>query len=67
MKPNIVLLLTDDQDERSLAVAGEGIEQTLGASGGEGATFNRAVVTTPVCCTSRGALRQGAHVHQHTV
>jgi N-acetylglucosamine-6-sulfatase len=67
VKPNIVLLLTDDQDERSLAVAGEGIEQTLGASGGNGATFTRAFVTTPVCCTSRVSQLTGAYAHNHKV
>ena len=48
MKPNIVLLLTDDQDERSLSLV-PGIEEAIGAAGGTGpgATFNRAFVTTP--------------------
>jgi N-acetylglucosamine-6-sulfatase len=67
VKPNIVLLLTDDQDERSLAVAGAGIEQAIGASGGNGVTFNRAFVTTPVCCTSRVSQLTGAYAHNHNV
>ena len=35
MKPNIVLLLTDDQDERSLSLV-PGIEEAIGAAGGTG-------------------------------
>jgi arylsulfatase A-like enzyme len=68
MKPNIVLLLTDDQDERSLSLV-PGVEKAIGAAGGTGpgATFDRAFVTTPVCCTSRVSQLTGAYAHNHNV
>lgn len=45
-----MLLLTDDQDERSLSLV-SGVEEAIDAAGGTGpgATFNRAFVTTPLC------------------
>jgi N-acetylglucosamine-6-sulfatase len=68
VKPNIVLLLTDDQDERSLSLV-PGIEEAIGAAGGTGpgATFERAFVTTPVCCSSRVSQLTGAYTHNHNV
>jgi hypothetical protein len=47
MKPNIVLLLTDDQDERSPGLV-PGVEEAIGAAGGTGpgATFDRAFAST---------------------
>jgi N-acetylglucosamine-6-sulfatase len=68
VKPNIVLLLTDDQDERSLGLV-PGIEEAIGAAGGTGpgATFDRAFVTSPVCCTSRVSQLTGAYAHNHNV
>ena len=68
MQPNIVLLLTDDQDERSLSLV-PGVEEAIGAAGGAGpgATFKRAFVTTPVCCTSRVSQLTGAYAHNHNV
>jgi hypothetical protein len=68
VKPNIVLLLTDDQDEGSLSLV-PGIEEAIGAAGGTGpgATFDRAFVTTPVCCPSRVSQLTGAYAHNHKV
>jgi hypothetical protein len=47
MKPNIVLLLTDDQDERSLGLV-PGVEEAIVTAGGtgSGATFDRAFAST---------------------
>ena len=67
MKHNKVLLLTDDQDARSLSLV-PGIEEAKAAGGtGPGATFNRAFVTTPVCCPSRVSQLTGAYAHNHNV
>ena len=68
MKPNIVLLLTDDQDERSLGLV-PGVEEAIGAAGGTGpgSTFDRAFASTGALphllrCGGRRPLRrpQGA-------
>jgi N-acetylglucosamine-6-sulfatase len=60
-RPNIVLVLTDDQRFDTLA-AMPSVRRLLG---GHGITFPNAFVTTPFCCPSRASILTGLYSH-HT-
>lgn len=63
-KPNIVVILTDDQPaEGTLEV----MPVTSEWFGEEGVTFTQAVATTPLCCPSRASIMTGLHTHHHGV
>jgi N-acetylglucosamine-6-sulfatase len=60
-KPNIMLLLTDDQD---LALGGwTPMKQADGTWVADGATAVNWFIHTPVCCPSRGELLSGRYFH----
>ena len=61
--PNIIVILTDDLDARSVACLPN--VQTLLAA--EGVTFANAFVTTPLCCPSRASILRGQYAHSHGV
>jgi arylsulfatase A-like enzyme len=62
-RPNVVMLLTDDQtlDEMS------GLPETSSLIGGRGTTFSRAYVSYPLCCPSRAAILTGQYMHDNGV
>jgi len=62
-KPNVVMLLTDDQtlDEMS------GLPQTSALIAGQGTTFSRAYISYPLCCPSRAAIFTGQYMHNNGV
>ena len=62
-RPNVVMLLTDDQtlDEMS------GLPETSRLIGGRGTTFSRAYVSYPLCCPSRAAILTGQYMHDNGV
>ncbi|XP_064385928.1 N-acetylglucosamine-6-sulfatase-like [Halichondria panicea] len=62
-KPNIVYILTDDQDIKLGGVSNQTYVNDLLAS--EGLSFTNAFVTTPVCCPSRSSILTGKYVHNH--
>ena len=62
-KPNIILILTDDQPPQSLQYMPK-VEQELA---GKGITFVNGYVTTPLCCPSRASILTGLYAHNHGV
>ncbi len=62
-RPNILVILTDDQTLESMRV----LEKTRRLLGQEGTTFANAFVSYPVCCPSRATLLTGQYAHNHKV
>jgi N-acetylglucosamine-6-sulfatase len=63
LRPNVVVILTDDQDRRSLRVMGD----TRRLLARRGVTFANAFATYPVCCPSRATFLTGRYAHNHGV
>lgn len=62
-RPNILVVLTDDQDFRSLR-AMDRVNRLLGRGG---TRFDRAYATFPLCCPARATLLTGLYSHNHGV
>jgi N-acetylglucosamine-6-sulfatase len=62
-RPNIVVILTDDQTAESARVMGT-VQTELVA---QGTSFTRAAVTMPLCCPSRASLITGQYPHNNGV
>lgn len=63
-RPNIVVVMTDDQSLANQAVMQRTNELVGGAAG---TTFDNAVVSFPLCCPSRATFLTGQHSHNHGV
>jgi len=62
-RPNIVMLMTDDQTVDDLAV----MPATRRAFVSRGVTFQNSIVSYPVCCPSRATYLTGRYAHNHGV
>lgn len=62
-KPNIVLLMTDDQTLSDMSV----MARTRRLIGHRGATFRRAFSSYPLCCPARTTVLTGQQAHNHGV
>ena len=60
-RPNILLVLTDDQDVGSVSEMPNVQSQLVD----RGTTYDRAFVTTPLCCPSRASILRGQYAHNH--
>ena len=62
-KPNVVVVMTDDQDVASLDVMPI-VKRTLTR---RGVTFENTFASYPLCCPSRATFQTGQHAHNHGV
>lgn len=58
-KPNVIVIMTDDQRYDSM----DGLPNVVEKLGGRGVTFTNAFVTTPLCCPSRASFLTGKYAH----
>ena len=64
-RPNVLLILTDDQ--RVSSAAYHVMPKTMEIFREGGTKFRNGVVTTPLCCPSRASIFSGRYVHNHGV
>ena len=62
-RPNVVVLMTDDQTVADLEV----MPKARRLLAGRGVTFARSYVSYPVCCPSRATFLSGQYAHNHGV
>jgi N-acetylglucosamine-6-sulfatase len=62
-RPNVLVLMTDDQTLESMRV----MPNTARLLGGGGTTFDRSFVSFSLCCPSRATLFTGQYAHNHGV
>ncbi len=69
VRPNVVLVITDDQRYDTLGCTGHPVVQTphIDRLAHEGALFRRFYVATPLCSPSRGSYLTGLYAHRHGV
>jgi N-acetylglucosamine-6-sulfatase len=62
-RPNVVVVMTDDQDFRSMSA----MPQTRSLIAKRGTTFATSLVSFPLCCPSRATFMTGQYAHNHGV
>jgi len=68
-RPNVVMILTDDQRADHMSVAGHKFLKTphMDRIAAEGARFTNMFVTTSLCSPSRASMLSGLYAHAHGV
>jgi arylsulfatase A-like enzyme len=64
VRPNVLIILTDDQRTRGTLGSMPAVERWFGKGGTK---FTNAFATTPLCCPSRASLLTGMYAHNHGV
>jgi N-acetylglucosamine-6-sulfatase len=64
-RPNIILIVTDDQTDAQLRP--DVMPNVMNLLARQGTTFANAIVTTPLCCPSRATMLTGQYAHNHRV
>jgi N-acetylglucosamine-6-sulfatase len=62
-RPNVVVIMTDDQTASSVSVMGQ-VQSLLAA---KGLTFRNSFASFPLCCPSRATFLTGQYAHNHGV
>jgi arylsulfatase A-like enzyme len=62
-RPNVVVVMTDDQDFRSMWA----MPQVQELIGDQGTTFDNSWVNFPLCCPSRATFLTGQYAHNHDI
>ena len=62
-RPNVVVVMTDDQDFRSMGV----MPKTRRLIARRGTIFSTSLVSFPLCCPSRATYMTGQYAHNHGV
>jgi N-acetylglucosamine-6-sulfatase len=62
-RPNVVVLMTDDQTQASLAY----MTQVNGLLAAQGTRFDQSIASFPLCCPSRSTFLTGQYAHNHGV
>ncbi|HEX2296392.1 MAG TPA: sulfatase, partial [Actinomycetota bacterium] len=63
-RPNVLVIVTDDERERDQMLV---MPETLRIFGEGGTEFTHAFATTPQCCPSRASIFTGRYAHNHGV
>jgi arylsulfatase A-like enzyme len=63
-KPNVLIVITDDQRARGTMSVMPRVKRWFGK---RGTTFDNAYATTPTCCPSRASVFTGMYAHNHEV
>jgi N-acetylglucosamine-6-sulfatase len=62
-KPNVIFILTDDQTLAEM----QALPHTRALLADQGATFDRAYISYPLCCPSRATFLTGEYIHNTNV
>ncbi|HSG42055.1 MAG TPA: sulfatase [Anaerolineales bacterium] len=62
-RPNIIVIMTDDQPDHTIAYMPTVMKELVP----NGVNFTNAFVTTPLCCPSRASILSGEYAHNHQV
>jgi N-acetylglucosamine-6-sulfatase len=62
-RPNVVVLMTDDQTQASLSY----MTQVNGLLAAQGTRFDQSIASFPLCCPSRSTFLTGQYAHNHGV
>jgi arylsulfatase A-like enzyme len=68
-RPNFVFFLTDDQPYLGMSCTGNTVLKTpnMDRLAKDGVLFERAFVTTAICCSSRASIYTGQHMRRHGI
>ncbi|WP_420455669.1 sulfatase [Rubrivirga sp.] len=68
-RPNVIVIVTDDQRADALSAAGNAVIETpaLDALAADGTRFTNGYVTTSICAVSRASILSGQYARRHGV